>query len=158
SSYSKINGLIFDTNISPVKSEFLVNILGSNPRVSPLANSGFVVVWDGEGKNEYGGILDPYESYGVFGKLFNSYGVNVGYQFQINMYKNGLQSDGQVSTLKDNNFLVTWNSVEISGRLFSYGLTIANINQTVEYLEDAPNVRWSNMTILSPSSTVTTVL
>ncbi len=96
----------YDATGSAVGSEFLVNTQTSGnqtaPRVAPLSNGGFIIIWvavalDGSGL-------------GIFGQRYDENGAQDGTEFQINTTTAGDQSDPSITTLADGGFVVTWTS------------------------------------------------
>ncbi len=71
------------------------------------AGGDFVVVWIGSG--QYGSGLD------VFGQLFNSGGISIGAEFQVNTYTSDTQFYPTVAMNGGGGFVVVWSSREQDG-------------------------------------------
>jgi len=100
--------------------EFLVNSYVDNnqytPKIEALKDGGFVVSWssfgqDGGAKNIDSGVvaMNPL-SMGVYAQRFDSNGVVVGDEFQVNTHVISDQYVNDIETLKSGNFVVTWHS------------------------------------------------
>ncbi|PSL17591.1 calcium-binding protein [Shimia abyssi] len=76
------------------------NTVGDN--VTALEDGGFVVVWTSWGQDGSG--------QGVFGQRFDSSGVKVGEEFQVNSVTADDQREASVTGLADGGFVVTWGS------------------------------------------------
>ena len=89
----------------PAGSEFMVNTYTTGYQVFPAAaadsNGFFVVVWNGEGLTDSGG---------VFGQRFNPAGSMVGSEFRVNTQTGGLQGEAAVAADGLGNFVVVWTS------------------------------------------------
>jgi hypothetical protein len=66
---------------------------------------GFIVVWESYGSPGDDGSLSSIQA-----RIFDSDGVPVGGQFQVNTYTSGFQSMPAVATLADGSFVVVWQS------------------------------------------------
>ena len=104
-----IFGQRYGASGNAVGSEFLINTTTQsaqdNPSVATLAGGGFVVTW---------GSADG-SHHGIFGQQFDAAGAPVGAEFQINTYTSGNQSNGPVAALTGGGFVVTWDTLEVSG-------------------------------------------
>ena len=100
--------------------EFIVNshVDGNQytPKIEALKDGGFVVSWssfgqDGGAKNIDSGVvaMNPL-SMGVYAQRFDSNGVVVGDEFQVNTHVISDQYVNDIETLKSGNFVVTWHS------------------------------------------------
>ena len=96
-----------DGNI--VGTEFQVNTTTANAQafssVAALDDGGFVVTWESDGQD---GSFN-----GVFGQIFDTSGVPVGAEFQVNSTTYSNQQNSQVSGLSDGGFVVTWDSYDV---------------------------------------------
>jgi len=117
-----IFGQQFDEEGQKVHDEFQVNHVvegeQTDASIATLSDSHFVVTWrSGSGQD---GSND-----GVFGQIFKSTtNERVGLEFQVNNETDGDQAAPSVSSLDNNEFIVTWNSFDgstkgIFGRYFS---------------------------------------
>lgn len=68
--------------------------------IEPLANGGFVVVWNGED--------EPGQSLGVFGQRFDANAQPVGGDFAVNSTTAFTQAYPDVGSLSDGGFVVSW--------------------------------------------------
>jgi len=86
-----------------VGNEFQVNTYTTGNQhfssVESLKDGNFVVTWDGAGQGE---------GWGVFGQLSDGNGSKIGSEFQVNTYTTGNQHFSSAESLKDGNFVVTW--------------------------------------------------
>jgi hypothetical protein len=91
--------------------ELPINITTINeqkaPAISALANGNFVVTWD---SREQDG-----NSNAVIGRIFNSNGIALTNEFQVNTYTTDAQDTSAIAALPDGGFLVTWESWEQDG-------------------------------------------
>jgi methionine-rich copper-binding protein CopC len=94
----------FDANENRVGSEIRINThttdQQSSPTVTPLNDGGFVVAWQSEGQDG--------SQTGIFAQRFDSDGVAVGAEFQVNSYTAGVQSAPAIATLSDGGFIIIW--------------------------------------------------
>ncbi len=93
-------------------SEFQVNTYTSSgprrPAVSVAADGGFVVVWDSYGQDGGGS--------GVQGQRYDSAGVAIGTEFQVNTYTTGFQGySTSIAADAAGDFVVVWESSEQDG-------------------------------------------
>ncbi len=90
-----------------VGSEFLINsqVLGAQfePAVTGLTGGGFVVVWTDQNGTDG-------SSWGVFTQRYDSNGVALGVQTQVNTEFSGVQDEPSITALSDGGYLVTWTS------------------------------------------------
>jgi hypothetical protein len=104
-SYRGIVAQRFDSDGSPVGSEFVVNSYTQGYQygadVAASAAGGFVVVWESAYDRD-GSIT------GTFVQLFDSAGVASGGEFQANTYTVGEQGEPAVSMAADGRFVVAW--------------------------------------------------
>ena len=98
-------GQRFNSVGSAVGSEFLVNSYTTGgqrrPAVAADGSGNFVVVWVGEGQNDYGGI---------FGQRFSLSGGPVGSEFLVNTENTPNQRYPAVAAEVSGNFVVVWES------------------------------------------------
>src|SRR5262245_8442613 len=103
-------GQRFDAAGMPLGAEFQVNTyttgFQSRPRVAADPTGSFVVVWESLGGS---GAQDG-QSTGVFGQRFDSRGVPLGDEFQVNSYTTGPQFSPEVSMDATGSFVVVWES------------------------------------------------
>jgi len=99
-------GLPAPAGAQPVGSEFQINtyttlsqFTGTDRAIAADATGNFVVVWDGPGATDSGG---------VFGQRFDSVGGKLGAEFRVNSYTTGDQELASVASDADGNFVVVW--------------------------------------------------
>ncbi len=101
-----VYGQLFYGNRSKLGNEFQVNTYTTNdqdwPSVESFPNGNFVVAWESFGQDGSWG--------GVFAQLFNGNGSKIGSEFRVNTYTNNWQDRLSLTTLKEGNFVVTWDS------------------------------------------------
>lgn len=101
----------FDSGGIALGSELLVNSYTTGhqarPRVAAESSGNFVVVWDS--------WLQDGASYGVIGQRFDSTGVRVGGEFQVNSYTTSNQDSPAVAADGTGNFVVVWESWDQDG-------------------------------------------
>ncbi len=109
-------GRIFDSAGSPAGGEFLVNSYTTGSQYYPaVAMSGagdFVVVWESNAQDG--------DSWGIFGRMFDSGGGPVGSEFQVNTYTTSFQTEPAVAMSVAGEFVVTWESYAQDG--YSWGV------------------------------------
>lgn len=102
---SGIFGRRFEANGQPLGDDFAINNYTtgdqSQPRIAANAGGNFVVVWQGE--------VEAYRD-DVFGRRFDSAGMPIGGQFQINENSSLSQSEPAVALADDGAFLVVWSN------------------------------------------------
>jgi VCBS repeat-containing protein len=94
----------YDSNGDPVGDEFRVNTFtaGSPRNVSVVSDGAgnFVIAWDSDGQDGSGR--------GVYGQRYDSDGMPVGSEFQVNTFTSGSQSSPSVAMDGAGNFVVAW--------------------------------------------------
>ena len=78
-----------------------------NADITGLGDGGYLVTW--MSSNQDG------DNWGVFGQRFNTEGVAVGNEFQINTTTGNKQWRPEASGLADGGFVVVWNSQDQDG-------------------------------------------
>ena len=151
SSQTDIYGRIFDANNSPESSEFMVNTFRTDSQrsahVTKLKNGDFVITWASEGQDG--------SSYGIFGQRYNTSGIKIGDEFQINTFTYGEQRGPSITALEDGGFIVTWHSylqdgddLGVFGQQYnSVGVKIGAEFQINKHIDD--NQRYSTAVGLS---------
>ena len=111
-----IYGQIFDGAGSNLGSEFQVNNYTQYnqalPSVASLDSGGFVVAW--ASGNQDG------SNWGVYCQIFNGTGTKIGSEFQANTFTTNVQNEPSVASLSNDNFVVTWMSLDQDGS--NYGI------------------------------------
>ena len=83
-------------------SEFQINTYTYNSQggsaVAVLSNGGFVVTWESY-------YQDQSNTWGVYGKLYDAKGEAEGYEFRVNTYYQGNESDPSVTDLDGGGFV-----------------------------------------------------
>lgn len=109
-------GQRYDSNGDPLGSEFQIHTYTTGNQQEPsvsMANDGtFVVAWydsEQDGSNE-----------GIYGQLYDSNGVAVGSEFQVNTYTDNRQWNPSVAMKDDGSFTIVWGSFGQDGS--SYGV------------------------------------
>ena len=109
-----IFGQRFNATGVPQGSEFQVSSHTTDgqryPSVASDANGNFVVVWQ---SNYQDGI-----NHGVFGQRFNTAGLPLGSEFQVNSFTTGNQYRPAVASDANGNFVVVWQSVGQDGSAY----------------------------------------
>jgi hypothetical protein len=104
-----IQGRYYDSDGSPVGEQFQVNSFTTNGQYTPAvgmnADGAFVVVWKSMGS--YG---NDDSSWSIQGRAFNSAGVPVGPDSQVNTYTTLFQKSPEVDVGGDGSFAVVWAS------------------------------------------------
>jgi hypothetical protein len=95
----------------PIGGDFLIEAsndpyLFFSSSVAALPDGGFVVIWDGDGKD---GSVD------VFGRRYGADGKPRGHKFQVNTHTWRDQGGSSVAALADGGFVVTWTSLGQDG-------------------------------------------
>ncbi len=130
-SNASIQGQRYDSNGAPVGGEFQVNTYTtsrqSDAAVAVDLQGNFVVVWQSDGS--YGTDTIPFSTQG---QRYDSSGVAVGGEFQVNAYTTSWQAYPAVAAGSENNFMVVWQSdgsggtdtdaESIQGQRFSEGV------------------------------------
>jgi len=97
-------GQRYDGTGLEVSTEFQINTYTTNgqqdPDVSTESNGDFVAVWESSAQDG--------SSFGVFAQRYDSSGMKVGAEFQVNTYTSGRQDDPAVSSDTDGDFVVVW--------------------------------------------------
>jgi len=101
-----VYGQRFDDSGLAVGNEFQVNTeTYANQHYSDVAatsDGGFVVTWSSE--------VQDGSSFGVYGQRFDSDGLQLDSEFQINSETINSQSESSITILSDDSFIVTWES------------------------------------------------
>jgi hypothetical protein len=96
----------YDSNGLASGPEFRVNSYTTGDQLAPsvtVAPDGrFVVTWSSRDQDGSG--------VGVFGQRYDSNGLAMGAEFQVNSFTTGNQQDPSLATAADGRFVVTWNS------------------------------------------------
>ncbi|MEH2369148.1 beta strand repeat-containing protein [Nostoc sp.] len=91
--------------------EFKVNTYTNNNQINPAvamdADGDFIISWTGNGQDGSG--------YGVYAQRYNSTGVAVGGEFQVNTNTTGNQLNSTVAIDADGDFVISWQSQDGSG-------------------------------------------
>jgi hypothetical protein len=102
-----IYGQRYDSAGVAVGSEFQVNSTTandqSNSSTTAFNDGGFVVTWESYGQDGSGN--------GIYGQRYDSEGIVVGSEFQVNSTTDGSQSNSSPTALSDGGYVAIWNSV-----------------------------------------------
>ncbi|MDA8628446.1 hypothetical protein N9L77_09850, partial [Pseudomonadales bacterium] len=117
--YRQINGQRYDKEGNFVGIEFTVTSDASaeiaEATVTSLADGGFVVAWMNNGADG--------SEWGVFAQRFDSAGLQIDDQFQVNTYTSNEQRDPQLVGLESGGFFVIWQSYGQDGSSYpSWGI------------------------------------
>ena len=96
---------IFYSNGTMLKLEFIVNNFINSTSISSISNSNFMIVWESLGQDIIGG-----SDYGIYGQIFTSSGAKIGNEFRVNTYIIGNQGNPSITSLANDNYIVTWQS------------------------------------------------
>jgi parallel beta-helix repeat protein len=106
----------FSASGSPVGDEFQVNtfINGNQgkPAITALNSGGFVITWQSFSQDA--------SEYGVYGQVYNAFGVASGSEFRLNAYTETSQNRPAIASLSDGGFVATWTSYGQDGD--NYGI------------------------------------
>ena len=101
-----IYGQRFDSAGATVGGRFHFNSTNASfqweSSTTALNDGGFVVTWSSDGQDGSGA--------GIYGQRFDSEGVAVGAEFQVNSTTYNIQSESSTTALDDGGFVVTWSS------------------------------------------------
>ena len=127
-----IYGQRFDSAGTPLGSEFRVNtttIYGQHDAfIAMTPNGNFVVVW--------GSILQDGSVEGIYGQRYDSGGVPIGGEFQVNTYTPDTQKQPTVAIDDNGNFVVTWESFGQDGSgwgIYAQRFDVAGMPQGSEF-------------------------
>ena len=121
SSGYEIRGRLFDSAGSPRTADFSVNTFASDYQRFPSvavdpSSKEFVVVWQSKGQDG--------DSYGVFGRRFDSMGNAVGLEFQVSQTFDGSQQFPRIASRGAGEFVVVWESVFLDGDDYGIGVRL----------------------------------
>ena len=107
---------MYDSSGNAVGSEFKVNAytIGTQfrPFVAMDANGGFVVTWSS---------ISPKGSvWGIYAQRYDSSGIAVGQEFQVNSFTTKIQSNPSVAIGSNGKLIIAWTSKDQDGD--GYGL------------------------------------
>ncbi|KKL05093.1 hypothetical protein LCGC14_2609500, partial [marine sediment metagenome] len=112
--------------VNKIGPEFQVNTYTpSNQRLSSVAslsNGKFVVTWQS--------LSQDGDNWGVYGQIFNADGTKSGSEFQVNTYTLNHQYESSVASLRNGQFVVTWQSLLQDGDLYGIYGQIFNADGT----------------------------
>jgi len=101
-----VHGQRFDSSVAKLGAEFQINTytLGTqgSPVIGIFGDDSFIVVWDSYEQDGSSG--------GIYGQRFDSSGVKVGSEFQINTYTTNNQWIPSVGTFGNGGVVVAWTS------------------------------------------------
>ena len=119
--------------VAPAGPEFRVNTYTTNNQAYPAtamdADGDFVVVWQSTGQDQATGTND-----GVYGQRFGADGAPRGTEFRVNTTVLGNQMRPQVAMDPLGNFVVVWESPDVSGPgIFAQRYNAAGVAQGGEF-------------------------
>jgi hypothetical protein len=101
-----VYGQIFEGDGQKIGAESLINTTTEHsqfaPCVASLETGGFVVTWTSNYQDSSGE--------GIFGQVFDAERNKIGDEFPVNTYTTGNQCNSKVTSLKNGNFVATWES------------------------------------------------
>ena len=116
---SSIERQHFSSDGVPIGNQLQVNTYTTggqiNPEIAHFPGGNFVIVWSSQGSA--GGPSLPLDtsSTSIQGQLFDSHGLRIGPQFQVNSYTTDYQRFPAVATFSQGGFVVVWHGRGISG-------------------------------------------
>jgi hypothetical protein len=99
---------LHDTSGQAIGTEFLVAVSNERPALSAAADGRFVAAWSNDDGSDYG----------VFARRYDSSGLPLGPEFQVNSYTTGDQTGAYVTMAPDGRFVVVWLSRDQDGSGF----------------------------------------
>ena len=109
-----VKAQIFDDSGAAVGSEILVNTATAsaqfNPRITALADGGFVVTW-WDNSQGVGGATGDSDGWAVKAQVFDDSGAPVGSEILVNTAAAGIQSAPEITALADAGFVITWHDL-----------------------------------------------
>ena len=108
-----IYAIIVYNNGTTLKSQFIVNTFinyDGLSSISSISNSNFMIVWESLGQDIIGG-----SDTGIYGQSFTSSGLKIGNEFRVNTYIIGNQINPSITSLANDNYIVTWQSINQDG-------------------------------------------
>jgi len=107
-------GQRYDGAGEPLGTEFRVNSTAAKQQIYPSlasdSSGNFVVVWSSYGQDGSG--------LGIFGQRYDSGGVPLGDEFQVNSYTTNSQGRSSVASDASGNFVVVWESLGQDGGIY----------------------------------------
>ncbi|MGB0560902.1 MAG: S8 family serine peptidase [Spirulinaceae cyanobacterium] len=101
-----VYGRIYDAEGNAVSNEFQVNNYSyrhqEKPAISALDDGGFLITWES--------WLQDGSSDSVFAQRYDSQGVKVGEEFQVNVSSSGSQRTAAIDTLTNGDVVIAWES------------------------------------------------
>ena len=105
-SYNNIFANIFLSNGIPLNSQIIIsNSWDYTPSIASISNSNFMVVCFGQDDS----------SYGIYGQILTSFGIKIGNKFRVNTYSINDQRNPSITSLENDNYIVTWQSFTQDG-------------------------------------------
>ena len=113
-----IFGQRYDASGAEVGANFQINTYSNDSQIEPsvtsLSDGGFLVTWQSDGQDG--------DNNGVFAQRYDSSGVQVGSEFQVNTQTAGSQEQSTVIGLSDGGFLIAWSSSSYHPDGSGYGI------------------------------------
>lgn len=104
-------GRMFDSDASPVGTEFRLNVYEDLAQDEPTVTAGapgkFVAAWESTGQ-------DGSQS-GIYARMFNTTGVPMSNEFRVNSFTLGSQARPAIASDAAGNFVVVWHSANQDG-------------------------------------------
>ncbi|NRA73383.1 MAG: hypothetical protein HRU36_01375 [Rickettsiales bacterium] len=127
-----IFGQIVDQDGNFIGSELAINTYTQNTQHYPTVynlGEGWVVTWSS--------LRQDSSAWGVFGQIFDSSGNKVGTEFQVNNYVQSIQTNSEVASFPNGNFIVVYQSVGQDGSstgIFARIFTSEGVSLGLEFL------------------------
>jgi Ca2+-binding RTX toxin-like protein len=122
SSRSAIKTQVFTTQGDKIGSEILVNTATVNyqmdPKITALANGGFVVTWK-DNSLGVGGATGDSDGWAVKAQVFTPAGDKTGSEILVNTTTVGNEENQKITALSNGGFVVTWNGANPGDRSFA---------------------------------------
>ena len=109
---------VFYENGTMLKPEFLVNTHINHdtiPSISSISTSNFMIVWSSSNQDIIGS-----NDWGIYGQSFTSSSEKIGNEFRVNTYIISDQINPSITSLVNDNYIVTWESNNQDGN--GYGI------------------------------------
>ena len=106
--YPGICAIIFYSDGTMLKSAFSVNTYNyyvGSTSISSVSNSNFMIAWESRGHDIIGA-----SDWGIYAQSFTSSGTKIGNEFRVNTYIISDQANPSITSLTNDNYIVSWYS------------------------------------------------
>lgn len=135
---ASINAQRFSADGTPIGDEFTVYGNSSHtsiaPEITALTDGGYVVSYTGLGRDG--------SYFSCHARVFDADGTPRGNDFRINQTTESFQSFGEVTSLEDGGFAVTWRSREVDGSFYAIMLRLYDPDGSPRTNEFQVNQYW----------------